>query len=107
MLTWFKRFFRAFFFDAGAFEAKMRFFWGLLAGVASAVGLTIVAAAGADFNAAVEEIASWNKADWIIRLGVGVLFALANGRKTKTMSVEEIHAELAKRGAVEAPEEKP
>lgn len=107
MWTWLKRAFRSFFLDAGAFETKMRAFWGFFAGTMSAFVLTIVAAAGADFNEAVKEIASWNKADWIARLGVGILFAVANGRKSKTLTVDEIHAELAARGAVEAPKEKP
>jgi hypothetical protein len=71
VITFFARFWTAFFRDEAAFKRWARALGASLAMVI----VSVLSAAGTEADAIVAEVRTWTWLDWVIRLGLGFLFS--------------------------------
>lgn len=92
MRTYFRNLLRAFWTDEAAFKRWLR---AAQASIALTIA-TVLAAAGTDADAIVAEIKTWTWFDYVIRLVLGFFFSSVHS-PGKVPTMDEIHAEMAKR----------
>lgn len=79
MITFFRRFFVAFFTDEDAFKRWMRAFGAGLAMVL----LSVVQYAGTDPAQAIGVLKTWSAGDWAARFALGLLFSSVHSPKAE------------------------